>query len=583
MEPLRTRMSTPNEEDAPLGNMEVLATIRQAMEEMSRQNAEFKTQIMEQQADLSSRIVLLTTTQDIIARQIALQTPAANTSSATDALPARSLESVLGSADRRRMQTFLTTTSEAGSMSPIKREPGVDTELDNQEDARTIYEDDVPPQRQTQQRDLLSQLPDQIRRTLPPAFTEQNMPEFREQTRGPTPQPLPIHRFNYNPTHDGLTGVIIGDQVPFEKRLITFDAQSVFMFLREVERYQDAYDVSLNLVNYVTEDILATLSTKMESISGLPKLPRTWNPRQLKIAMARYFQIFNYTPRLLCDIAHRVTPFPKTGNLDASATTARRAINQLMQVPFYCQRLMRFYLFVQEYRLLEQGWPTEHNREWGHSKRLNEVLAETLKKSAPQAYTQISDELTQHRKLPISTLLRLLPDIATSKIHDLQQVDETLERLGRTNVKPPDAERTPGQGRQWLQAPPTGSGSKAANFVSSKPRFGGPTSQGTRLNYIGEAEDGSEDDEQDTWQDRESALEPEAAPATMDAEEINALQAAAAAVVDRSKQICHSHLLNEQGCVNLQRGKPCPFSHDASLGIAELTKVLEKLKLAGRS
>jgi len=184
--------------------------------------------------------------------------------------------------------------------------------------------------------------------------------------------------------------------------------------------------------------------------------------------------------------------------------------------------------------------------------------------------------------------LRVLPDIATSKIQDLQQVDETLERLGRNNVKPPDAERTPGQGRQWLQAPPTGSGSKAANYVSSKTRFGGPTSQGTRLNHIGEADDGSEDDGYDTWQDRESAFEPEpaqsgSATATIDDEEINALQAAAAAVVDRSKQICHSHLFNEQGCVNLQRGKPCPFSHDASLGIAELTKVLEKLKLAGRS
>jgi hypothetical protein len=451
-----------------------------------------------------------------------------------------------------------------------------------------MYEDDVPPQRQTQQRDLLSQLPDQIRRTLPPAFTADNMPEFREQTRIPTPQPLPIHRFNHNPTHDGLTGVIIGDQVPFEKRLTTFDARSVFTFLREAERYQDAYDVILNLVNYVTEDILSTLSAKMESTSGLPRLPRTWNPRQLKIAMARYFQIFNYTPKQLCEIAHQVTLFPKTGSLDASATTARRAINQLIQVPFYCQRMMRFYLFVREYRLLDQGWPTEHNRDWGHSKRLNEVLADTLRKCAPQAYTQISDELTQHRKLSIETLLRVLPDIATSKIQDLQQVDETLERLGRNNVKPPDAERTPGQGRQWLQAPPTGSGSKAANYVSSKTRFGGPTSQGTRLNHIGEADDGSEDDGYDTWQDRESAFEPEpaqsgSATATIDDEEINALQAAAAAVVDRSKQICHSHLFNEQGCVNLQRGKTCPFSHDASLGIAELTKVLEKLKLAGRS
>ena len=576
-------MSTPNTEDAPLGNTEVLATIRQAMEQMTRQNAEFQAQIIEKHTDLSNRIQLLTTAQDIMARQIAHQVPAVNTSAATDAIPVRSLESVLGSMDRRRMQTFLTSTSEAGSMSPIKREPGVDTELDNHEDAKTMYGDDAPSQRQTQQGNLLSQLPDQIRRELPPAFTEENMPEFRSHPRDPTSHPLPIRRFNHNPTHDGLTGVIIGDQVPFEKRLMSFDAYSVFTFLREVERYQDAYDVELNLVNYVTEDILATLQAKLESTSGLPKLPRTWNPRQFKIAMARYFQIFNYTPKLLCEVAQDVTPFPKTGRMSAAATTARMAINQLMQVPFYCQRMLRFYNFVEEYRLLDGGWPIEHNREWGHSKRLNEVLADTIKKAAPQAYTQISDELTQHRKLPIRTLLHLLPDIATSKIQDLQQVDETLEKLGRNNVKPSDAERTPGQGRQWLQAPPTGSGSRAANFVSSKPRFGGPTSQGTRLNHIGEAEDGSEDDGHDTWQERESALEPESAAETMNAEEINALQAAAAASVDRSKQICHSHLFNEQGCVNIQRGKPCPFSHDASLGITELTKVLDKLKLGGRS
>jgi hypothetical protein len=55
------------------------------------------------------------------------------------------------------------------------------------------------------------------------------------------------------------------------------------------------------------------------------------------------------------------------------------------------------------------------------------------------------------------------------------------------------------------------------------------------------------------------------------------------AAADRSKQICHSHLFHPQGCINEQRGKTCPFSHDASTGVSELTKVLEKLKLSARN
>ena len=103
------------------------------------------------------------------------------------------------------------------------------------------------------------------------------------------------------------------------------------------------------------------------------------------------------------------------------------------------------------------------------------------------------------------------------------------------------------------------------------------------MNNLAEVEDGSEEDIQDTWHDKESALEPDAAAAGTDPEDINHIHATAEAAVDRSKQICHSHLFHPQGCVNAQRGKSCPFSHDASVGVAELTKTLEKLKTGNRN
>ena len=211
------------------------------------------------------------------------------------------------------------------------------------------------------------------------------------------------------------------------------------------------------------------------------------------------------------------------------------------------------------------------------------MLAETLKRSAPQAYSQISDELTQHRKLSITALLAILPEVARMKVHDLHLVDETLEKLDRTNSKQPEISRTTGVGRPYLRAPAASTDPKAANHVSSKFRSWGPTLQGPKLHHLGEVEDGSEDEEHDTWREKESALELEPDTATTDAEGINHIHATTEAAVDRSKQICHSHLFHPQGCVNAQRGKPCPFSHEAKVGIAELTKVLEKLKQSARN
>ena len=64
-------MSAPIEEDAPLGNKEVLAALSQAMEQLTRQNAEFKAQVIEQQTEVNSRLTLLTTAQAAMAQQIA--------------------------------------------------------------------------------------------------------------------------------------------------------------------------------------------------------------------------------------------------------------------------------------------------------------------------------------------------------------------------------------------------------------------------------------------------------------------------------------------------------------------------------
>ena len=549
-------MSTPTEEVAPGGFTEVLATIRQAIEQMAQQNAEFKAQIVEQQTEVNSRLTLLTTAQAAMAQQIAhimaRQTEPSHTPAPTDAPPIRSLGSVLASMDRRANAVFSTTTSTAEPLTPIKQEPGLDRGQAHDEDVEASRGADVPP-----------------------PIKDEAMPEYQSRD---TRHPLPIRRFNYNPTHDGLTGVIIGDQVPFEHRLTRFDAYSVFMWLQEVRSYQDMYQVTVNLVNYVTEDILGTIAASMQSMLDLPKRPRTWSPSQLKIAMTRYFTTYKYTPKVLCEIAERVTPFPQTGPRSANSTLARQAIVQLAQVPLYCVRLALFHTFVNDFRLLEQGWPTEHNKDWGHPKRLNEVLAETLKRSAPQAYSQISDELTQHRKLSITALLAILPEVARMKVHDLHLVDETLEKLDRTNTKPPDKIGTTGVGRPYPRAPVASPDPKAANHVSSKFRSWGPTLQGPKLNHLGEVEDGSEDEEHDTWREKESALELEPETATMDAEGINHIHATTEAAVDRSKQICHSHLFHPQGCVNTQRGKPCPFSHEAKVGIEELTKVLEKLK-----
>ena len=560
-------MSTPNEKGTPQGITEALDAMRQAIE-----------QIMENQADLSSKVALLTTAQDIMASQIAHQIPAINASSATEGLPVRSLESVLASADRRG-NIFSTSTSSAGPLTPVKQEPGVDRGPYNEEAKNEV------PGHQPTQRYSRAQTPRDLLEQLPPPITDTDnaMPENWYHSGDPTRRPVPVRQPHYDPTRKGLTGVIIGDQVPFEHRLAQFDVYSVYVFLREVQRYETQYEVQLNVVNYITEDILDAISGCTESTMDLPSKPRTWSPWQLNIAMMRYFKTFKYTARVLCEIAERVATFPKTGPPSANTTVARMAINQLAQIPIYAQRLVRFQNFVVQYQLLERDWPTEHMKDWTHPKRLNEVLAETLKKHAPQAYALLADELTLHRKLPISPLLKMLPDIARTKIHDLHQVDETLEKINRTNTKPPDLIRTAGVGRSFLRAPPTGPDSRAANYVASKPKAWGPTPQGGKLNNLTEAEDVSEEDDYDTWRENETALDLEQLEEVREPEDINHIHATAEAAVDRSKQICHSHLFHPQGCINTQRGKQCPFSHDSNMGIAELTKVLEKLKQSSRS
>jgi hypothetical protein len=135
------------------------------------------------------------------------------------------------------------------------------------------------------------------------------------------------------------------------------------MFMREVDKYEAKYSVEVNVVGFVGEDILDAISNSVETLD-IPSQPRQWTPLQLKLAMIRYFRNFKYTPKTLCEVAERVTPYPKCQHA-SDATQARIAIEQCAQFPIYCARLARFHNFVKEYRLLDRDWPTENNKDWG--------------------------------------------------------------------------------------------------------------------------------------------------------------------------------------------------------------------------
>ena len=54
-------------------------------------------------------------------------------------------------------------------------------------------------------------------------------------------EPATLSHYHQPPGSNLLTGIIIGEQVPFTETLREFNVQSVFVFLRAVERYEHQY------------------------------------------------------------------------------------------------------------------------------------------------------------------------------------------------------------------------------------------------------------------------------------------------------------------------------------------------------
>jgi len=579
-------MSDPNEEGAPRGVEEALTLMRQAIEQMAQQQAETRTLLLQQQGQLSGRIDQLQTSHAQVLQQVqALQQPGhvqpAFTPVQSEREIVRSLASLLDSS--RRRAGYSSAAPSVQGPAQVKQEHAA-----GGGEAQYCEEESTSEENAPQQPAAYPALTQEIQRILEDLPPASDIPKADRQrgghrARDPYQDPIPVRHPFYDPSRSGLTGVIIGDQVPFDQVLKEFDVKSVYLWLREIERYEHTYPVTVNRVNFIREDILDTISASPEVGIELNTENHMWSPYELKIAITRYFGTFRYSPRVLCEVAAKVTPYPRVARLEDNSTDARKALEQLNQLPVYCQRLRRFAEFISEYHLLPAGWPTENNTRLRYAHRLNEVLEVTMYNSAPLALSQITDDLYKERKSNILTLLSRLPFIARQKIQELAHVDEVQERMNMM-PKRPEAARMKGEAaagggpRQWMRGVPTSPAARDANFVSSK----SPAAR-SNLNYLGEAD--SEDAEEDngaTWSDTVSAEKPPQAAGNTEVEDVNALQASTEAATDRSKQICHSHLFHPQGCIHVQRGTQCPFSHDASVGVAELSKVLDKLKLASR-
>ena len=578
-------MSDPKEEGAPRGVEEALTLMRQAMEQMAQQQSETRTLLLQQQSQLSDRIDQLQAShaqvpQRAQAPQQPGQAQVVYTPAQTDREIVRSLASLLDSS--RRRAGYSSGPPSVQEPAQVKQEAGAGAAQSDREEEGTSEEN--APQQPAAYPALTPEV-QRILEDLPPAFyiPQADMQRGGHMPRDPQQDPIPVRHPYYDPSRSGLTGVIIGDQVPFDFILKEFDVKGVYLWLREIERYEHTYPVTVNRVNFIREDILDTISASPEVGIGLPRANHTWSPHQLKIAIARYFGTFRYSAKVLCEVAAKVTPYPRVTRLEENSTDARKALEQLNQLPVYCQRLRRFAQFIAEYQLLPAGWPTENNTKLKYAHRLNEVLEITMYSSAVLALSQITEELHKERKSDILTLLSRLPHIARQKIQELAHVDEVQERM---NMMPrrPDAARMKGEAaagggpRQWMRGFPTSPAARDANFVSSKQ----PAAR-SNLNNLGETEDEGMDEEwAETWNDTESARKTAQVADSAQVEEVNALQSSPEPAQDRSKQICHSHLFHPQGCIHAQRGTQCPFSHDASVGVAELSKVLDKLKLASR-
>ena len=395
------------------------------------------------------------------------------------------------------------------------------------------------------------------------------------QAEAPAP-PHPVRYANYGAADRGITGIVVGDQEPFRQRLKVFDVKHVFLFLRRVEEYHQQYDIQVNIVSFIDQNILDAIRSNREHGRDLPPYISTWTPRQLRLAMCRYFTTFSYTHRDLCAIAQEVVLFPKV-YLAGIQSVERKAIAQLAQVPIYIAGLNRYLIFIEHYQLLPDHWPKEKNPSWGEPRRLNEVLIITLKENATEAYEMLYDDLHNLRKESITTLIHALPECCTKRITELNHAARVSEllRARKQSTRPEtrnDEARIAGKGKPWLKAARTADAVMEANFA---PRSGFPP---RKINALHSDTESDLEDYPDTWSESHNEVEEaqqEVKGGTP--EELLNIQDAERRVTDRSKEPCHTFFFHG-ACTFEARSKPCPYSHDVAVGQRAIDSAVANLK-----
>jgi len=394
------------------------------------------------------------------------------------------------------------------------------------------------------------------------------------QAEAPAP-PYPVRYANYGATDRGITGIVVGDQEPFRHRLRVFDVKHVFLFLRKVEEYHQQYEIQVNIVSFIDQNILDAIRSDREHGIDLPPHISTWTPRQLRLAMCRYFTTFSYTHRDLCAIAQEVVLFPKV-YLTGIQSVERKAIAQLAQVPIYIAGLNRYKIFIEHYQLVPDYWPKEKNPSWTEPRRLNEVLVNTLKANAPEAYEMLYDDLHTLRKEKITILIHALPECCTKRIAELNHAAKVSEllRARRHSNRPEtrtDEARVAGKGKPWLKAPRTADAVMEANFA---PRSGFPP---RKLNALHSDTESDLDDYPDTWSESHNEVEEAQQEVKVDTpEELLNIQDDRR-VTDRSKEPCHTFFFHG-ACTFEARSKACPYSHDVAVGQRAIDAAVANLK-----
>ena len=93
-------------------------------------------------------------------------------------------------------------------------------------------------------------------------------------------------------------------------------------------------------------------------------------------------------------------------------------------------------------------------------------------------------------------------------------------------------------------------------------------------------------EDQQTWYDaqttnsagEEACEEGEEEEGQKEHEDLNAIVASSRESIDRSKQACHGHFFNPGGCMYMDKGKQCPYSHDPVIGQQVIEAAMAKLK-----